>query len=88
MINPYIRNRKVFSFYGLIWSLIAAAHFSIVVFALHTNWKYAAVEAIVFNAIYMAIGISLWFTASFNSIENYTPGKIKVIEKDIGFFKE
>lgn len=78
MINPYIRNKNVFPFYGLIWCVIAAAHFAITVFALHVNWKFAAVEAIVFNGIYMALGVSFWYIASFNSIENYSPAKIVI----------
>jgi len=76
MINPYIRNKKVFSLYSIIWGLLATAHFLIIVFVLNVNWKYAAVEAVLFNSIYMAIGISLWFTANYNSIENYSPFKI------------
>jgi two-component system, LytTR family, sensor kinase len=78
MINPYIRSKKIFSFYGMIWCAIAVAYFSIIVFALHTGWRYAAVEAIVFNGIYMALGISFWYIASFNSIENYSPAKIVI----------
>lgn len=78
MINPYIRNRKIFSLYSTIWCIIAAAHFLIVVLMLKVEWKYAAVEAVLFNSIYMAIGVSLWFTANFNSIENYTPFKIVI----------
>ncbi len=76
MVNPYIRNRKIFTLYALLWGIIAAAHFSIVVFALGVNLTFAAIEAVVFNTMYLAIGVSLWYTASYNSIENYSPAKI------------
>ena len=78
MTNPYIRNKKVFSFYAMIWCIIALIHFLIAAFPLHVVWKYAGVEAVVFNILYLAIGISLWYTASYNSIENYSPMKIMI----------
>lgn len=76
MINPYLRNKRIFAFYSIIWGVIAAAHFTIVLFLLNLNWKYAAVEGAVFNGIYLFIGVSLWFTANYNTLENYSPLKI------------
>ena len=76
MINPYIRNRKIFALYSMLWGVIAITHFLIIIMSLPTHWKYAGVEAIVFNTLYLAIGVSLWYTAVYNSIENYSPIKI------------
>jgi len=78
MVNPYLRSKKIFTFYAAIWGLIAVIHFFITVFLLHVNYKFAAVETAVFNLLYLAIGLSLWYTANYNSIENYTPVKIVI----------
>lgn len=76
MINPYVRNRKIFSLYSMLWGVIGLTHFLIILLVLNIQWKYAAVEAVVFNIIYLAIGVSLWYTAVYNSLENYSPLKI------------
>lgn len=60
----------------MMWGVIGVTHFLIISIVLHTGLKFAAVEALIFNLLYLALGISLWYTAVFNSIENYTPVKI------------
>ena len=78
MTNPYISNRKIFYMYASLWCMIAFLHFLIITINLKMKWQFAAMDAVVFNLLYLAIGISLWFMASYNSLENYTTRKILI----------
>ena len=76
MINPFLKNKKILSVYCVAWFLIFLVHFSVLTFFLHINYLTATADSAVFNLVYSTMGISLWYTVSFNSLENYTVVKI------------
>jgi sensor histidine kinase YesM len=76
MINPFLKNKKILSVYCVVWFLIFLVHLSVLAFFLHINYLTAIADSAVFNLIYSSLGISLWYTVSFNSLENYTVLKI------------
>jgi hypothetical protein len=78
MGNPFIKNIKIFTIYLLVWVFISLIHNVVIVFLLDVKIEHAFVESIVFNTIYFLLGISLWYTVSYNTLENYTPLKIFV----------
>lgn len=78
MSNPFIKNVKIFSIYLLIWVFVSLIHNVVIVFLLNVKIEQAFIESIVFNTLYFLLGISLWYTVSYNTLENYTPIKIFV----------
>lgn len=76
MGNPFIKNFKVFTVYLLIWVFISLVHNVVIVFLLDVKLEQAFTESIVYNTLYFLLGISLWYTVSYNTLENYTPVKI------------
>lgn len=76
MGNPFIKNIKIFAVYLLIWVFISLIHNIVIVFLLDVKVEHAFVESLVFNTLYFLLGISLWYTVSYNTLENYTPIKI------------
>lgn len=76
MGNPFIKNFKIFTVYLLIWVFISLVHNAVIVFLLDVKLEQAFTESIVYNTLYFLLGISLWYTVSYNTLENYTPVKI------------
>ena len=76
MLNPFINNKKVLAAYCLAWFFVFLVHISVLSFFLNVSFVAAALDSAVFNGIYLAFGISLWYTVSFNSLENYNVVKI------------
>lgn len=78
MGNPFIKNIKIFAIYLMIWVFISLIHNVVVIFLLNVKLEQALVESIIYNTLYFLLGISLWYTVSYNTLENYTPVKIFV----------
>mgnify|MGYP000477657716 CR=1 FL=1 len=78
MGNPFIKNFKIFTVYLLIWVFISIVHNFVIIFLLDVKLEQAFTESIVYNTLYFLLGISLWYTVSYNTLENYTPVKIFV----------
>ncbi|MEW6508530.1 MAG: histidine kinase [Bacteroidota bacterium] len=76
MGNPFIKNIKIFAVYLLIWVFITIIHNVVIVFLLDVKIEQAFTESIVYNTLYFLLGISLWYTVSYNTLENYTAVKI------------
>jgi hypothetical protein len=76
MINPFISNKKVLATYSIVWFLIFCVHLSVLNFFLNIQLVPSLLDSIVFNGLYQVIGISLWYTVSFNSLDNYNTAKI------------
>jgi two-component system, LytTR family, sensor kinase len=76
MINPFLKNKKILSVYSVSWFLIFLVHLSVLTYFLHISFFTSLLDSSIFNLIYLALGISLWYTVSFNSLENYTVLKI------------
>ena len=76
MINPFINNKKVLATYFVVWFFIFLVQVSVLNFFLTIPILTALLDSAVFNLIYQLFGISLWYTVSFNSLENYNAVKI------------
>src|SRR3989339_1106564 len=76
MVNPFINNKKVLATYFVVWFFIFLVQVSVLNFFLNIPILTALLDSAVFNLIYQLFGISLWYTVSFNSLENYNAVKI------------
>ena len=76
MINPLINNKKVLAIYLSAWVTIAFAQLMILFVQLDIAFNFALYDSLVYNFIYLALGFSFWYTAKYNSLENYSTLKI------------
>lgn len=76
MTNPFISNKKILSSYILIWGVILIIQFLVLSLIYSVSLLNAFADSAVFNVLYFLLGISLWYTANFNSLENYSILKI------------
>ncbi len=78
MVNPFIKNRKLLLIYSAVWLFILLSHVTVLNLVLSIKLSDAMLDGIFFNGLYFFFGIGLWYTVSFNSLENYTSLKIFV----------
>lgn len=78
MVNPYIKNRKLLIIYCAIWFFIFLTNIAVLKWVLTIDFYNAIIDSTIFNGLYLFLGISLWYTVNFNSLENYTSTKIFV----------
>lgn len=78
MVNPFIKNRKLLLIYLAIWFFISLTHVNILKWVLAIGFYEAVIDSLIFNGLYFFFGLGLWYTVSFNSLENYTSLKIFV----------
>ena len=76
MINPFVKNVKSFSIYLIIWIFIFLLHSSILYFVINLPLKICLIDSVIFNFVFLAIGISLWYPTKFISFENFSVLKI------------
>lgn len=76
MSNPFITNKKVLATYSIVWFFIFCVHVIVLNFFLKIPLIPSLLDSIFFNGLYQVIGISLWYTVSFNSLDNYSTAKI------------
>ncbi|MBM4171165.1 MAG: GHKL domain-containing protein [Ignavibacteria bacterium] len=76
MSNPFIKNKKIFLIYLLIWIAIGLIHSSILFFMLDQEIEKVFLESLIYNFLYLLLGISLWYTVSYNTLEVYSTTKI------------
>ncbi|PKL81802.1 MAG: hypothetical protein CVV24_13415, partial [Ignavibacteriae bacterium HGW-Ignavibacteriae-3] len=76
MSNPFISNKKIRALYFSIWFIISLAQVLLLTFFLNVKLVNAFYDSFIFNILYMALGLSFWFTVSFNSLENYSTAKV------------
>jgi len=78
MFNPFVKNKNSFFAYSLVWIILIAAHYFILDIVIGLNWYPALIDSLVFNFLYFAIGLSLWYPTKFISFENFSPLKILI----------
>ncbi|MFH1195951.1 MAG: histidine kinase [bacterium] len=76
MIIPVLKNKKSIITYSSIWMALLLCHIGIIIIVLKQDIEYAAVDGLVFNAIYFLLGTTLWFPCQYISFENNSPLKI------------
>ncbi len=78
MVNPFIKNRRLLLIYSAVWLFIFLSHVTVLNLVLSIKLSDAMLDGVFFNGLYFFFGIGLWYTVSFNSLENYTSLKIFV----------
>lgn len=68
MSNPFFK-LKFFLYYFSGWIIIYLIHFLVLVSNLNFDWGFSLIDSIVFNTIYMLLGISLWYSVKYINIE-------------------
>jgi len=76
MTNPFVTNKKVLATYFIVWFFIFLVHLSVLKFFLNIQLLTSVLDSLFFNLIYQVMGISLWYTVNFNSLDNYNTVKI------------
>ncbi|MFC2134287.1 sensor histidine kinase [Bacteroidota bacterium] len=78
MINPFIKSSNRFTSYVVIWFAISVIHLFTMYVVLKIDFYDALSDSLVFNIIYLGIGLSLWYPTKFISFENYSILKILI----------
>lgn len=76
MTNPFVSNKKVLATYSILWFFIFLVHIAVLNFFLNLPIDVSVLDSAFFNITYQLIGLSLWYTVSFNSLDNYNTAKI------------
>lgn len=71
MTNPFTSNKKVFITYALMWAFIFITQISLVLYSQKLNLIPTIIDSAVFNISYLILGIGIWYTVRFNSLETY-----------------
>lgn len=76
MQNPFVSSKKIFSTYLVFWVLVFLVSTVVLKVVLKVDFNTALLDSGIYVALYLVLGISLWYTANFNSLENYSTLKI------------
>jgi len=76
MINPFIKNKRLLLIYLIIWFSIFLLHTVILNWFLSINFYSALIDSLIFNLLYLFLGLSVWYTVNFNSLDIYSISKI------------
>ncbi|MCX7874775.1 MAG: histidine kinase [Melioribacteraceae bacterium] len=76
MTNPFTTNRKIFASYTLIWLFIFIASIILIFFTQDIKINSAVIDSAIFTFIYFILGIGVWYTVRFNSLETYKTPKL------------
>jgi sensor histidine kinase YesM len=69
MINPVIGNKRYLLLYFIIWAIIILVH-SLLLYYYYDLMVYVAIlDGVVYNGIYLLLGIGIWFIVNYNPFE-------------------
>lgn len=69
MIHPVIGNKRYLLIYFIIWAILTLAH-SLLLYYYYDLPVYAAIlDGVVYNGIYLLLGIGIWFIVNYNPFE-------------------
>jgi sensor histidine kinase YesM len=86
MINPFVKNVKSFSIYLLAWIIIFLVHSSILFYIIELPILTCMVDSLVYNLLFMILGVSFWFSTKFISFEIYSSFRIVTNHLTAAFF--
>jgi two-component system LytT family sensor kinase len=75
-INPILKSPKSILFYLLFVLAIAVLYINLITFEVKLSFTISAADAIVFNLLIAALGLSFWYSSVYLSIENNQITKI------------
>lgn len=67
MQHPVFKNTKTIILYFGIWILIAGIQFAILIFQYHFPLEIALADSLIFNLLFAAIGLPMWFIVRYSS---------------------
>lgn len=76
MINPFIKNKKLLTIYLITWFSIFLLHTIILNWFLSINIYSALIDSIIFNGLYLLLGISIWYPVNYNTLDMCSTSKI------------
>jgi sensor histidine kinase YesM len=69
MLNPILKNRKYGFGYLIAWSCVVVFQVIVLVYFYQQNMENAFIESITFNALYVIIGVGIWYPVYYTDIE-------------------
>lgn len=76
MLNPFIKNKRLLTIYLIVWFSIFLSHIIILSWFLSIEIYPAFIDSVIFNGLYIFLGLSIWYTVNFNSLDIYSLPKI------------
>jgi len=78
MAHPVFRSTRTFVIYIGLWILISAVHFSILYAFYGIPFIFAFADSLVFNLIYCAIGLPLWYVVRYSAPQKQNYGNLLI----------
>ncbi len=69
MKHPIADNRRLLIMYGLFWTILALMHGTFLYRFYDASPWLSVADAIIFNMIFAALGLALWYAVRFNEVE-------------------
>lgn len=69
MLHPILKNRKNLIVYLFVWLVIGGVHTFILIYFNQYTFSVSVAESLVFNALFAAIGIGIWYPVYYTDIE-------------------
>lgn len=69
MIHPVIGNKRYFLIYFIIWAIVTLAHSLLLYYYYDLPVYVAILDGVVYNGIYMLLGIGIWFIVNYNPFD-------------------
>ncbi len=69
-MNPFLQNKNLLAAYALVWLVIALIQFILFNTVLNAEISFAIADSLIFNSIYMLLGLAIWYPTRFISFEN------------------
>ncbi len=76
MINPFIKNKRLLLIYLIIWFSIFLLHTFILNWFLSISLYSSFIDSLTFNLLYLFLGLSVWYTVNFSSLDISSISKI------------
>ena len=76
MLHPFVNNKTSFSIYAFVWCIIALTQIAALIYFLDTGISYAIFDSIIFNAVFFALGLALWYPTSFIDFEHTSGSRL------------
>lgn len=77
--NPIFKKLSYFTIYLLVWLIVSAAYFGMLLWRSDLNFNVALLDSLIFNILLCGLGISFWYSAKFIPIESNSLYKIFLI---------
>jgi len=70
MLHPYVNSKTGITIYTLVWFIVATIQTFVLIYFLDLQYGYAILDAVIFNAVFYFLGLTLWYPTNFIDFEN------------------